>query len=756
MIAVTKFIFFIMTLFAFGSTSLLFLANIRSAILLLALSLPIGIASYVFLLHSLSFIIGPRAASIISILIIFLILTTILTIKRKYLKKKISEIEFSGNIYCFVFSALLIIILSYFAVNRSGVTDIKFHNVVSLTIFQNNIYPPKDMFRPEYLLIYHYGSDLFAGAINYIFNININKSFELIVSIMCGVTFLCFCATGWILSKNYLFAYIAGFCGYFSGGLLWFDALLKYLSGYSKTLNLDFIQSLANFGIHGSILNAPSSSCLVPTFNFGYPLLTTSFILFWHMVNLKENKKIIIQMILLNLLLFGLFLSAEWLYFTFWIGILPFSLFYLANKSKKNFYLTLSLLITSTILSKLIGNAIFLQDKIQNLGRANIFNIDLKEKLFWITSWGKFPRNTLDYSEISLFSWDFVSDFGVTIILIPLIVFYLVKTKNMFAVLLSICSILTMSLPLFIDFKTNPADLNRFFSFGNAILAILILYSIEELIKNSRYKRILILAFVSMLTFSPFLGLLLSSTLTKYCYMNKDFSGKVRNEVSQLKTLHDYIDYFKKYNDSIFYLKNEGFIIFDKEIKFLKENMKAKDFAISADPRISLFSGIYTIVPSRYSVYKDQLYSSFDSIYSTIFNTLDPYLLKELGIKWIILESKFKEGLPKEVLTLLDNRKKFNLLYTNKVAGTEIEIYQVQNIEESLLASINRKTNWILVNKYGHPVVSTNNPKDIISFPSSKDALLYLSELHTKHKSLKKELFTSQAIVIDNSKLTVK
>lgn len=757
MLCFIKFILFAFIIFSFGFVILSQVGKIRSLLLLVPISFSFGTASYILLSHALSFFLGPVPSVKISLII--LLATTLITLIFKI--KKITKIDLevsTKEIIILKLITLVIFILTFLSIYKIGAFDKSFHIPLGLSMHHNNIYPPHDMFRPEYLLLYHYGGDLFAIAIYEITKVDILRAYELISSVFSGITFLSFVALAWILTKKYSLSLIAGFCSYFGGGLLWLDAILRYLFKKlpENIQHLSLPEIFISYGIHGSIINAPSVHVFVSTFALGNPLLIASIIIFWKIIEDKTTKIRIINLVFLNILLFSLFLSAEWLYMTFWAGIVPFLLVLLYKKQNKEVIFILILLATSFILNKSIGNVLFLQEDIQHLGRTNIFNVDIKKNIFEITTWGRFTKELTTYQKTSVLSWDFISEFGLSFFLFPFVIIYLTKIKNLFAIMLFLIAAFTMPLPILLDFKTNPADFNRLFAFGNTLVIILITCGIYNHYKHLLQKKTLTTIYILAFTLSALSGILLGSIFTPYIANSKEFANSVFSEFKRIKSPGEVTIFFKDLNKTLYNERNQPYNTYKEELDFLIQNSQPKDTAISNIPDLPLYAGIYTIIPARVRIYKDQVYSSFDTIYTSTLGTLDLHLLTELNIKWLLLSNTFRDSYPQDKKEILENKDLFELVYIGperkKLQSEQIEkieIYKVKDLKDHL-KNYERKTGWLLVDKIGQPIeISVLKSNKITLFPSSKEALLYLKQLYKTEPSLKKELITSQAGVIE-------
>lgn len=746
MFSLLKFLIFFVITTAFGFSILQTSIKLNSLILLTALSSVFGISSFILLTHLISFLIGPANASIVSIVLLLLLSLALFVLK----KKEILNIEKDINtrrLLILLATAILICFLTFLGIYRYGTFDIEVHIPMALTMFNNNNYPPLDPFQPNYTFLYHYGGDLLAGAIYHLCNFEISRAYEMSSAMLSGLTFLCFFSLGFLLSKNYKISFLSGFCSYFGGSLLWLDAILRYVT---KNLPLEwtnwsFLQTFLNLGIHGSITNPPSILAFTSTSSLGNPLLIFSFIIFWKMLEKSDLKNYLKYICVLISSLFILYITADWLFITFWVAVIPFSVVLLLKQNEKPLIPTVILLIACGILVKTIGNPLFLQDPLQNLGRNNILNLGVKEHLFTVVNWGRLSNQIMNYQTTSLFSWDFICEFGLSIILLPLTIFYLMKTRNLFAILLFLSAVTTMPMPLFVDFKINPVELVRLFAFGNSMLFVLLTCGLCVQFKVLLKKKIILMCYLIVVCTSPILQLGSSILFTPNILMNKPLVQHVLSNMGQLNSFNSLITFYKEFDSLMKDLKYKTVIGFKEEIDFLKNHKEQNDIALSTELKIPSHAGVYSYIPSRVYLYWDMLYSSFRTIYQTIFTTIDPYLLDELKIKWLIIKKNSKELLPQEAIDNLENQGLVNLVYIKN----DFEIYKVI-VQNDNLKNYERKTAWVLTNSKGQPLEITNlQTNKITLFPSYKASLLYLKEIVQTKPELKKEFFTAQPLALN-------
>lgn len=737
----------------FGYCILKKLLKISSFVLLIPLSVTLGTGSFIFLLQSLSFLLTPRLAAPSILIIQFA--TSVLMYFIKINEAKSNEADVSKNqLVILIASTLMICFSTYLGIFRYGTFDRTAHLPMATSIFQNNTYPPMDPYRPDYVLLYHYGGDLLAGAINYLSGANISTSYELISSLFSGITFLSFISLGWILSKNFYLSFIAGFCAYFSGGLLWFDAILRYLikNFPGGETNWSFLQTFLNLGIHGSIINPPSVITFTSTSSLGNPMLIFCLIIFYLMTLKIKFKETVPFIIVLFITLFSLYMTTDWLYVTFWAGAVLFSLFILSRKNKQALAATIILLVFSAISYKTLANPLFMQDAIQNLGRTNIFALGIKKDLFTVVSWGRLATHIMNYTTINCFSWDFLCEFGLSLILIPFAIIYLVREKNVFSMLLFFCIITTMPLPAIIDFKLNPVELVRLFAFGNTMLVLLITFGINFALKTFFQSKILTILYLIFFCLSPISQLTTAIIFTPHAFTNKEYVRRLCISLRATKSLFDLKIVFKSINDMALSKKDSVFWSYKNEMDFLKKHCKERDVVISSLYEVPAFVGIYSVIPPGKLIYWDQLYSSFSKVFNTAFNTLDPYLISELNIKWILIDNNFKQLLPKEALETLQKQDILKLAYSKQ----NIEIYRIEDLT-NLMNTTQRKTAWLLINNIGQTIeTSVLNQNRISLFPTKISSLIYLNNLYSTYPDLKKQLITAQPVPIEQIENQIK
>ncbi|OGI18789.1 MAG: hypothetical protein A3B68_06040 [Candidatus Melainabacteria bacterium RIFCSPHIGHO2_02_FULL_34_12] len=748
-LSILLFLIFVALCFVFGFLYLNKVLKINSFLYLASFSYTFGICSYVFLCHIYSFIVGPKDSSYFALFTLpaLSFLVFICFRKNNLIKKEISIKKLVFILSLALFFSICIFLSGF----RYGMFDEAWHIPLVSSIYHNNIYPPRDFFRPDYALLYHFGGDLLAGAISNICRTKILTSFELVSGAFAGITFLSFFSIAWILTNNFRTSLISAICCFFGAGISWLNIIPRFANHPTVT---DLIKNILG-NIQGTIVDAPSHLSYTSTSSNGYPALLLCLFLTYILLIKNDLKESFICTISILIPLCTLSLFAGWLSLTFILSIFIFSLFYLILKKKDGINKVIYLFLLGLlffILNKIIGNQMY--DANEFLGRANIFNVILKPDPFTLTIWGNSKYNNELTHIISCFSWEFVSAFGFSLILLPVVIAYLIKYKNSFALLLFLCSATTMPLPLVFDFKLNPVDFNRLFGFGNTMLVMLISCGLGLMYPSLFKKKTIIAVYLIVFCFSPLSGFIFGSVFSPQIYLHPHFRQEAFKTLKNSNSIQDLVKNYIKINKMAIKAKNAYLDKFKNEIEFFKNNAKSGDVAISSLAGIPVYAGVYALIPSMTYGLKAQIYSNFDNIHPTIISTLDPYLLSELNVKWVAYDEISKSILKKETRDLLDNKKIFSPVYKSLIMpepDKEViyEIFHVEDLSE-VLKSIKRNTGWILLNKEGFPLEITAMLYPNISlFSEERDALNYLKQLHSQHHELKNQLITAQPIVID-------
>jgi hypothetical protein len=312
--------------------------------------------------------------------------------------------------------------------------------------------------------------------------------------------------------------------------------------------------------------------------------------------------------------------------------------------------------------------------------------------------------------------------------------------------------ILTFPIPLFIEYRLNPVEFNRLFSFGNSIFILLITCRIFHF--DLSFKRWFIVGYVFLLTLTPVSDLVLSAVISPYVSFNKSFNQALLDGLKKVKSPIDFATQLRNLSKVQKDLKQQVMPLEREDIVFLKRQSRPLEVAISNHPSVPLYAGTYTLIPGGKYVYKDLMYTSFDSIYRTVFKSLDPEILRELNIKWILMFTSETyhpdEAFYSSIVHISDKvfEKEMDLLQNRK---GKVEIFHVREFDK-FPGHKERRAAWVLTDKNGGAAeMSVLGKKKITLFSTSKDARNYLKK-EFKKGVLNRATVTSQLIVIDELK----
>lgn len=264
-------------------------------------------------------------------------------------------------------------------------------------------------------------------------------------------------------------------------------------------------------------------------------------------------------------------------------------------------------------------------------------------------------------------------------------------------------------------------------------------------------KRWLIIGYVILLTGTPVSNLLLSAVFSPYVSFNKSFNQALLDGLRRVRSPIDFASHLKSLYRVQKSLKREVMPLEREDVVFLREKSRPLEVAISNHPGIPLYAGTYALMPGRKYVYKDLMYTSFDSIYRTVLKSLDREILRELNIKWILMFTsetyRPDETFYRSIGDISDKVFEREMILSQNQKG-KVEIFHIRESDQFPIPE-ERRTAWVLTDKKGGAAeMSLLGKREIGLFPTSKDARNYLKK-EFKQEVINKETVTSQLIVID-------
>ncbi|MBI2996267.1 MAG: hypothetical protein HYY52_06120 [Candidatus Melainabacteria bacterium] len=731
---------FFLIIALFGLSVLKSLLNIRSIVYLIPFSFVFGLSSFLVLLYGLAYFLGIFKGSVVAILWLFL--SSIFLILRSQKVFFRFENPFNRIQLSILFSILLFIFFFTYLISEKWVVlDFKFHISIASYFVNSDKFPQGVSNWPSLFIPYHYGFDLLSAAIVKLTKISVVDSFRLIVLVSSLVVFLSsFAISNFFLShlehtslelrkNNFLCSLFGALFFYFSGNLLWLDALVRFLLKlFPVDQNWSLFQALCSLGLHGSMINdVGSGGVLFASMAIGLPYFL--LLLFLFLVFLDENRFLKRYLILIFIVSLALFHTAEWILYIFLLALVPSFFFYLLlNKgvNKKNIFAKhFSCLIIFTSIIVLNGIAY----RILNQGYTFIpgfLELSINPSFLSVETFGRFG-NLNEHRNINLLSWDFLSEFGLQFIFLLFVILWLLRNK--FKFLYFIISFLFISFisPFVLYMKTSPPDVLRLFHPGFEILSLLFsfwLFMLKDKLSTLYFRSVI--NFTLVVVILPcILKLVLSGIFSPSIYLNYAYISLMNSQISELIQNRNLSAFVENLNSAITLIK-KNVILDDSDKKisdYLTANSKVNDYGLSSYPLPFDFVGIPCYSAIRGSSLPRKI------TYITLLKTLDPYLIKELSIRWLLLEGSTASVINSDALNSLiqGGFLKEVLRVTNSI-GAQLGLYEFNNLEKYIKTN-SRKTYWTFFNYLSDdliPVVDSRREKVICLFKSEKEATSFL------------------------------
>lgn len=470
--------------------------------LIIPLSICLGIAFYIMVLNLLSYYVAFKLSVYVALLLMLIVAALLRPFSLQNnklvlgLPKKI--------IYLVGATALIIAFwIAYIAYN-SYFFDATFHFPLSYTIAHGN-FPVMNPYAPSFYYQYHYGIDLLMAATNLITGIRIPRTLDLLSPIIALAVFLMVFAIVTTYSKNWRAGYLAALLFFYGGGF-------RYLGIFSlKIDNLNLLKDPNFVTIHDLSHGLIADTFSVNIFNYPGALATLIYLgLVYVFIKNLENRHLTHGF--MTAMLLGALALAREDYFLLLIA--SFSIFVLIEICWK-FPNPRKLILHTLFIFLLAGFIVLCQggvltdlllhrkEALPFLGIAG--KIGLKKQLGFPVYYGGFiPMGSPGWL------WKVVKEFGFSLILFPLTIFFCFWKRSKFGIIFSLVSIIGFLIPITISYGNRDWELVRFFRLPT--MGLLLGYFLGELIlyaKSSLKKYaviftcfVIILGAVSPLWFS--------------------------------------------------------------------------------------------------------------------------------------------------------------------------------------------------------------------------------------------------------------
>ncbi len=739
MITIYSLLFLILPFF--GWVVLRTLLDISSIVYLFPFSFVFGTASFLILIYSLAYFIGVQNATLVSILILFLISITVgLFFKEKVFKFE-NTLEFKQLIILSIICTF-ILFFTYLTLNKSSIWDFGYHLSQASFFVTSDKFPTGTYSWPSIFIPYHYGFDIYSALLSKLMHISVLNSFHFVVLTSVVVIFFsCFAIVYFFTEgKSFLQALAGSIAFYFAGNLLWLDSLIRYIFKIEPVTNSwSLFESVCALGMHGSFMSdLGSAGIMFASITLGVQFFLLLLFLYFNFVSKTSSFIYLIPILITSLALFH---SAEWILYIFMASLLLSSMLFLIFKNQSNYksLVLKNLICLICFIAIIVFNGLATTIISQNYTYIPDFFIYLlKSNPFQFEVFGRFG-DLNHHRIINFFSWDFLCELGLQFIFSIFVVYWLIRKNFVWTNFILSFILISYIIPFFVLIKTSPPDILRLYHPAHELLTCLFILCIFNMAFVMRvrflntFKNIL---FVVIIISQPVITLVLGGIFSPSIYLNHDFINKIQ------LGLHD-----STFNSSTnLLLSLRGKLDADKSfteiVEYLQKHSQSNECGLSIN---SLPFG-YVGIPC-YSINGSSL--SRKATYITLLQTLDPYLIKELNIKWLFLDSRtapfvdlglieklIQEGVLKPLIEIEDkylpNAKAMLLEFTD---------------QEKYISTFPRRAYWTF-NVYLSEKVAifpeSYNTKVMLLFQSEIDATKYLKRImEIDHTIKKNKLFVN-------------
>ena len=679
--------------------------NINQLISKLVINLVLGLTLFVMQAHILALLthnllMSAFCSGLASMIIIFW---------KQPFKFELKSIQWSDGI---TFVTAFCCGLGMFLQDQAKLNPDRIHIAHLSGLIYNNIYPPLSIGGKKFLLSdYHYGPDLLAAVIKLVTGL---EPYE-VISLQIGLgAFLLFLS---------LFALIRYFSISNKNSLIASITVFFYTSINALQY---FVQEVTSIGRNGfftdwllaswTSISHVLSQLRLPSQNITMPSLVILLLLIFILLDTRSQKQI--------WLLVPLSFFTYFSYPAFWYPVFCASGLYVAFSLLKHCYIqrvffTKAILISSLfeiyfLIALYLGRMLSFGTMPKGL---NISPLIVQPTLEWL-NWGKsylLYFYTLDYLKslvrlpdlvtgesvfkVPLFSSITFRDFGFCVILATILVFAMIWRKKSHKILFLYASgLISISVPFIIQFVLRPIETTRFIFAGKFLLIIFIALAIIVLFEKAKIATWFSIGFIALLLILIMPGLR-AVIPDRSCFQwhNTSFLDAEKQMITQLQTLH-----------------HSGDVVLDPKL-----------FVLGA--KFSSLAGFYNI--------GGQLYKLDDITFATAYDSMNPLLLQQLEVQYVIVypDTKLTE---RAKLRLSDQ----NLFRLYSFPDTGLKVYQCLNplLDQSIF---DEEFKWVIV--YQEPKSFLTYQEADGSIPQAKNKAELLAILNRA-----KEKFKSQNLAV--------
>ena len=630
----------------------------KKLINLIPFSVYLGSSLFVTLLHILSLIMGIKISTFLSLFLIICITFFILSRFKGHetLELGLPKTQFFLlTLFSFSFGILFLAYLTKFSTY-----DLGLYQLIGLITKQG--YPFSNPFGPDSAYIYHNGVALFASGLKIFSKLDVLESLTPIQSLFIFILPATIFVLIYSITKNFLQSMLGVLIGCFCSNLRALSLFTIFLPDTFKSFITD--PHLMMFWMADSGFVSPTQKALIsPNSSIALPL---SVFLFYICTKKGESitKKHYLPILLVSAFLF----SA---YEAYWVPVVLVILIFhaaviLNSKLNTRQKISSGILIILLLMTPFSTSGV-LKNKSENI--TKLVSLDIKPYTLSLggTLQFTYPKEWLKRNEIichangnffykiPMLSRYFFEEFGLPLLGLPLITFWILATKNFNLLYFLIAGIISFAIPFLVTYNIIEVETHRFLIHARFIFSILFGVFLGSLL-NARLPSLTVNTFNR-----TFISLLIITLVMP----------GISWALPKFKSEYEY--------RALKVLKGEK-----KALNWLSKNAKKGDRGIG--PWDIPFSSFELI--SIGGVYGTGAYIqnlANEETRATALKTLNPCLLKELKVKWLYLNKNLDNYanavIPQDITNLLDIVPKNTLNQLTK-EKTLVRRYKYKDNEE--------------------------------------------------------------------------
>lgn len=638
--------FLILSFFGWQVSKVLLKENRRE--FLVPLSLAFGIFLYIFILNISSYFISIEI-NFYLILVFFLIIGLGVFFFKKTNQKTIWYFGKKWRFILLITFLLIIIFYGFSAAREIEGDELEYcRSPLASTIAEGN-FPVQTTFIPSQAFQYHYASELWKASLVKISGVKLWFVHDLQAAIACGLFFALSFILVFYFTQKKLFSYITALITLFGGGLNFFFGFKGVFNYLYRNGNFAFVADMIHGKIH--ITFAAAQSIAIDWAIVAFPIFILIFYLYF---NLLDKKKEWIKFsILISVLLCVLALSAETYFAIILFSFLVFPIFckFFVDR-QRNIKMDLKYFLFINILTWPI--VIFQGGILTKIfkGQENAVLYD------FFVSINPFIMDV--GHRISIFSYHFILNWGLLLILIIPALIYAYKKKNKYLLLLGLVSLVAYAIPFVIHIREWSGEIRRVLFLVPPLWSILVslfLLNIYQPVRSKINHRFCLIIFALLFAFLCFDSILFVTAHLANPFYRPDHNESFWGEPEKVSQLEMDIYLWAKQNTN----SDDYFFTFDKG----SSHFPNRDFV--------MYAGRFA---PTFQIFRDQKLDIPEaSIYQIAKSGCEAEFLKILNYRYLYINQYWPEGLEEKCLSNND----LELVFDNSVESRVSKIYLIKD-----------------------------------------------------------------------------